>query len=73
MLEGEDGCTVLKRLRERAGWAKVPAIAMSGMVDQASRHRAEAAGFNDYAIKPLGLEKLTSCIALLAQRAARCS
>src|SRR2546423_4532091 len=57
-----DGAVAAARIRERAGLARVPIVAVSaygesGMGAQLSTD-PQAAGFNEYVTKPLGLEQL---------------
>jgi len=51
-MPGNDGVSLLQALR-RGEWADLPAIAVSGYADEASRRRVFAAGFNGFVTKPL--------------------
>lgn len=54
-----DGCDLVQRLRGRAGWEQLPAVALTGYSDDGWRRKAAACGFNRYAVKPFSLEQLT--------------
>jgi len=51
-MPGHDGLSLLHRLRAMTG-AALPAIAVSGYADDASRDRVRTAGFNGFVAKPL--------------------
>jgi len=51
-MPGSDGVSLLHMLRA-AKYATLPAIAVSGYADEASRDRVRAAGFNGFVAKPL--------------------
>jgi PAS domain S-box-containing protein len=51
-MPGNDGISLLHRIRSRRS-ATIPAIAVSGYADEASRERVLAAGFNGFVAKPL--------------------
>jgi PAS domain S-box-containing protein len=52
-MPGNDGVSLLQQLRARGRSATLPAIAVSGHADDASRERVLAAGFNGFVAKPL--------------------
>jgi CheY-like chemotaxis protein len=52
-MPGNDGVSLLHALRGRRKSATLPAIAVSGYADDASRERVRAAGFNGFVAKPL--------------------
>lgn len=62
-LADADGFEVAKRLRSVPGGASVRLVALTGYSDTASRARAEAAGFDDFVVKPLMPEKLFELLA----------
>ena len=63
-----DGCSVARQLRATRQFEATPLVVVSGHAD--AEHRAEcvAAGFDDYFVKPVPLERL---LALLAEVHAR--
>jgi len=56
-----DGLAVLRRVRERA--VRVPVIFLSGHAEPLARSAAFEAGCDDYLVKPVGLDRLTSVVA----------
>jgi PAS domain S-box-containing protein len=52
-MPGNDGIALLHLLRARGERATLPAVAVSGYADEASRERVLAAGFNGFVAKPL--------------------
>ena len=60
-----DGSNLLGQLRSREGWARLPAIAVSGYSQAQWRARATTSGFNHYAIKPFSIDSLVSAIIVL--------
>lgn len=60
-----DGIAVLSELRTdpNAASRDSPAIAVSALLDEATRSRIAAAGFDDALLKPLGLEALRTAAA----------
>lgn len=69
-LQGEDGLTLMRRVRarpaERGGTA--PAIAVSAYVDAAARASALEAGYQAYVAKPLAPADVTAAVAALIRR-----
>lgn len=61
-LDGRDGFELVRALRAFPDpkVAHLPAIALSGYADNASRSSAVAAGFNAYLIKPLSVDALVA-------------
>ena len=55
-----DGLTAMKRIRERPDWANLPIIALTAKAMPDDRDRCLEAGANDYAAKPLDVDKLIS-------------
>lgn len=54
-----DACDLVRELRGRHGYEKLPAVALTGYSDDNWRRKATACGFNRYAVKPFPLDKLT--------------
>jgi CheY-like chemotaxis protein len=72
-LPGEDGYTLMRRIRGRAPDAggAVPAIALTAYARREDRDKALAAGFLCHAVKPIDPEALTRVVAdVVAGRAA---
>ena len=63
-LPGEDGYTLLKRIRalNTPSAAALPAIALTAYARPSDRDRALAAGFVHYVIKPVAPEELISVL-----------
>jgi len=68
-MPGEDGCTLIRRLRRRAG--DVPAIAVSGFAAQKDAERALDAGFDIHVSKPIEARELVNRIRSLSRRPRR--
>jgi PAS domain S-box-containing protein len=60
-LPGEDGYGLLRRIRTL--YPGLPAIALSAYARQVDRNRALAAGFGDYAVKPIEPARLLEIVA----------
>ncbi|MET0349861.1 MAG: response regulator [Rhizobacter sp.] len=60
MMPEMDGITAMKRIRERPEWANLPIIALNAKAMPDDRDRCLEAGANDYAAKPLDVDKLIS-------------
>jgi CheY-like chemotaxis protein len=67
-MPGEDGYQFLQRLRssEVASQRDIPAIALSAYARPEDRERAVAAGFHEYASKPIDPRKLVKLVAIAA-------
>jgi two-component system cell cycle response regulator DivK len=52
-LPGIDGVETLRRLRAAAGFARIPAIALTGHAAEGDEDRFRAAGFEGYFEKPI--------------------
>jgi len=61
-----DGCELVRQLRGRAGWEKLPAIAITGYSGDPWRKKANDCGFNRFAVKPYSLEQITLWVAELS-------
>jgi ATP-binding cassette subfamily B protein len=65
----EDGCDVLERIRavaRRHAVPPLPAIALTGHADSATRARTERAGFEAHLVKPVQIDALADQIRRLA-------
>lgn len=65
-LPGQDGFDLVRQLREQEqqrGADPTPAIALSALADLARRAEAQAAGFQEYIVKPAGAAQLLAVIA----------
>ncbi len=60
-----DGCALLHQLRKREGYARVPAIAVSGYSQDQWRSQAAMSGFHRFVVKPYPIDALVSAIASL--------
>jgi CheY-like chemotaxis protein len=62
-----DGCALLHQLRSRTGYARMPAIAVSGYSRDEWRAQATTAGFDLYAVKPVSMDALVDAIIAVTQ------
>ena len=70
-LPGEDGFSLIQRIREREareGVERVPAAALTAYATAEDRKRALLAGFNIHLPKPIDGEELTAVVVMLAGR-----
>ncbi|MDD5629068.1 MAG: response regulator [Elusimicrobia bacterium] len=68
-LPGEDGCSLLRRVRSRGGApGAVPAAALSALAREADRSRALEAGFQSYLTKPIEPPQILEAVRALARR-----
>ena len=69
-LPGEDGYTLLKRIRriKEFNASALPAIALTAYARASDRERALAAGFLHYIIKPVDPEELVKVITSVVDR-----
>ena len=66
----EDGFTLTRYLRQEAGWAQIPIIAITAHVFPEWRDRAFEAGCDAFLTKPINLTKLREVLdQLIAERA----
>jgi len=65
-LPGEDGFSLLASLRASPATRGIPAVAMTGRSDAASRERAAASGFQKFVTKPIDLFSLPAALASVA-------
>jgi len=68
-MPGEDGYALLKSVRtsDRAGYATVPALALTAFARPEDRRHALAVGFSEHIAKPVDPEELLETIARLAR------
>ncbi len=71
MLPGEDGMTVLRRLRADAATQAVPIIMVTAKTSEADKVRGLDSGADDYLVKPFGIMELVSRCKALLRRARR--
>jgi PAS domain S-box-containing protein len=66
----EDGCSLLRRIRERRGegGADVPAVALTAFAGDEVRARTKAAGFQEHLVKPVNIDQLIAAVADLLPR-----
>ncbi len=70
MLPGEDGITVLEKLRRRADTAKVPVIMASAKGTEFDRVKGLDCGADDYLSKPFGMMEMVSRVRAVLRRSA---
>jgi signal transduction histidine kinase len=62
-MSGEDGCTLMRRIRQLPGAAgRVPSIALSAYTRQEDRESTRAAGFTDFVGKPAAPQDLLCAV-----------
>jgi len=69
-MPGEDGYTLLRRIRTTIDAAHLPAAALSAYVDGETKARAADAGFQEYLTKPIDPTALAQALARLVHRSA---
>ena len=57
-----DGCELVQKLRARAGWETLPAVALTGHSGAKWRQKAADCGFHRYAVKPFSLEQIVEWV-----------
>jgi CheY-like chemotaxis protein len=62
MMPEMDGLTAMREIRSRPPWAKLPIIAITAKAMRDDQEKCLRAGANDYASKPLDVERLLSLI-----------
>ena len=60
-----DGCETITRMRQKRPAAEIIMVAVTGLSGDEHRQRAYDAGFDLFASKPLGADKLKELLALL--------
>ena len=68
MLPGEDGLTILRRLRDSAETRKIPIIIVSAKSGEADAVRGLDSGADDYITKPFGVSELISRVKAVLRR-----
>ena len=71
MLPGEDGLSVLNKLREGHATQAIPILMVSAKTSEADRVKGLDSGADDYLIKPFGIMELVSRCKALLRRANR--
>ena len=64
-LPGLSGLAVARALKGLAGLTATRFVALSGWSDEATRHETEIAGFDEYLVKPVEIEKIRELLAAL--------
>ncbi len=70
MLPGEDGITILKKLRSRASTAKIPVIMATAKTTEYDKVLGLDSGADDYLSKPFGMMEMVSRIKAVLRRTA---
>lgn len=60
--QGMDGVELVRRLRQRPGWAEIPIIAQTAYAAAAEEIKFLQSGFNALLIKPISKEELLACL-----------
>ncbi len=68
MLPGEDGMSVLKKLKSRPEWAEIPVIMLTAKGAEYDKVRGLDEGADDYVTKPFGMMELVSRIKAVLRR-----
>lgn len=68
MLPGEDGLSILKRLRTNAETQRIPVIMLTAKSEEMDKVRGLDLGADDYVTKPFGILELLSRIRAVARR-----
>ncbi len=66
-MPGEDGYSLIRKLRERSQGEQIPAIALTAYARPEDRTRAIAAGFQMHLSKPVDPRELASVVASLVR------
>jgi PAS domain S-box-containing protein len=69
-MPGEDGCSLLRRIRARGkkNGGGVAAVALTAIADASLRVRTREAGFQEHLVKPVELETLLATVSTLLPR-----
>ena len=70
MLPGEDGLSILKKLREHSRYGEIPVILLTAKGGEADKVRGLNFGADDYIAKPFGVTELIARIHAVLRRAA---
>ena len=68
MLPGEDGLSILKKLRSKPSWAGIPVIIASAKGTEYDKVIGLDLGADDYLAKPFGMTELTSRVRAVLRR-----
>ena len=60
MLPGDDGLTILKKLRKQADFSKIPVIIISAKNTELDRVKGLDLGADDYLCKPFGIMEMVN-------------
>lgn len=71
MLPGEDGLTILKRLRQQSETESLPVLMLTAKSEEMDKVRGLDLGADDYMVKPFGILELLSRIRAIMRRAER--
>ena len=69
MLPGEDGISILKKLRSKPAWADIPVIIASAKSTEYDRVIGLDLGADDYLAKPFGMMEMLSRVKAVLRRA----
>ena len=69
-LPGEDGITILRRLRADERFTSTPMVALTAHAMAGDEERGRAAGFDDYVTKPVDISTLPARLRAFVDRAA---
>ena len=67
-MPGMDGYELIRRVREKDAWSRIPAAALTAFVSPTDRGRALLAGFDTHVPKPVEPAELMAVVAALADR-----
>ena len=67
-MPGEDGYALLRQLKQKPDYARIPVIAVSASAMPQAVERAKAAGFDHYIVKPIDLSVLAKVLATVLHR-----
>ncbi len=70
MLPGEDGLSILKKLRDHSRYEEIPVIMLTAKSGEADKVRGLNFGADDYIAKPFGVTELIARIHAVLRRAA---
>ena len=69
MLPGEDGLTILQRLRENPAWARIPVIMATAKGMEYDKIQCLEMGADDYLVKPFGMMEMVARVKAVLRRA----
>ena len=72
-MPGSDGYALIRAVRARPEWSRIPAAALTAFVTPSDRGRVLLAGFDTHVPKPVEPAELTAVVAALANRRAATS